>query len=200
LRPGLLPYLARRRSTVASLLHIRNAAAADRDTVATIVRTSYREFAKVMEPSAWEGLREAVDGALRDGIDRAEVILAELDGEAAGCVFLYPPHTGAYGDWALPADSPEIRLLSVLPTARGHGVGRALTEECIRRARERGAHEVGLHTSRSMRAAIDLYASMGFERRPDLDFHPAGAEPVLGYRLRLGGSGGAAGTGLSPAR
>ena len=58
--------------------------------------------------------------------------------------------------------------------------------ECVRRARSAGAHELGLHTSRSMRSAIRLYTRLGFTRAPERDFQPPGAELVEGYRLALG--------------
>ncbi|HEY6829431.1 MAG TPA: GNAT family N-acetyltransferase, partial [Gemmatimonadaceae bacterium] len=76
-------------------------------------------------------------------------------------------------------------LVAVAPEARGRGIARALVEECIRRARVQGAKEVGLHTSRSMRAAMAMYADLGFVRAPERDFQPPGAELVEGYRLRL---------------
>jgi ribosomal protein S18 acetylase RimI-like enzyme len=58
-------------------------------------------------------------------------------------------------------------------------------EECARRARRMGATELGLHTSRSMAAAMRMYRRMGFVRAPDHDFQPPGAELVEGYRLPL---------------
>ena len=80
---------------------------------------------------------------------------------------------------------PELRLLAVSQDARGKGVGSALVKECVRRARLMGATELGLHTSRSMRAAMRLYLSMGFERAPERDFLPPGGEVVEGYRKLL---------------
>ena len=67
----------------------------------------------------------------------------------------------------------------------GLGVGHALVDECVRRARRAGAAELGLHTSESMRVARRMYERMGFERAPERDFRPGGAELVEGYRLRL---------------
>jgi ribosomal protein S18 acetylase RimI-like enzyme len=60
-----------------------------------------------------------------------------------------------------------------------------LVDECVRRAKASGAAELGLHTSKSMRAAIRMYERMGFVRAPEHDFHPEGAELVQGYRLRV---------------
>ena len=72
------------------------------------------------------------------------------------------------------------------PDARGEGIGQALVDECVRRARRMGAAELGLHTSGSLRAAIRMYERMGFVRAPERDFQPPGAELVMGYRLPLG--------------
>jgi SAM-dependent methyltransferase len=50
--------------------------------------------------------------------------------------------------------------------------------ECMSRARAAGATAIGLHTSRSFRAAVQMYTAMGFERVPEHDFQPPGAELV----------------------
>ena len=80
---------------------------------------------------------------------------------------------------------PEVRLLAVAPTWRGSGAAQALMDACVRRAREMGATALGLHTSRSLAAAVRLYRRMGFVRAPERDFQPEGAEVVEGYRLDL---------------
>jgi ribosomal protein S18 acetylase RimI-like enzyme len=80
---------------------------------------------------------------------------------------------------------PELRLLAVAPMARGAGVGQALVDECVRRARASGHSELGLHTSESLRAAVRMYERMGFERAPEHDLRPEGAELVMAYRLPL---------------
>jgi ribosomal protein S18 acetylase RimI-like enzyme len=59
-------------------------------------------------------------------------------------------------------------------------------DECVRRARRMGATDLGLHSSHSMRVAIEMYERMGFVRVPEHDFQPQGAELVRGYRLPLG--------------
>lgn len=77
-----------------------------------------------------------------------------------------------------------IRLLGVDPAYRRAGVGRALTEACIRLAKDKGHAEVILHTTQAMRVAWGLYLRMGFERSKDLDFMQEDL-PVFGFRLRL---------------
>jgi ribosomal protein S18 acetylase RimI-like enzyme len=76
-------------------------------------------------------------------------------------------------------------MLAVAKSARGQGVGKALVNECIRRAKAHGAKALGLHTSDSLRVAIKMYESMGFVRDPKYDFQPDGAELVMAFRLDL---------------
>ena len=140
-----------------------------------------------MSSSAWAALDEAVRSALAANDLVAEQIVAERDGELVGSVMLYPPAVSAYGDigGSPLASWPELRLLAVSPSARGLGIGRALVDACVERARALGATHLGLHTSMSMRAAMQLYMGLGFVRAPELDFQPAGAELVEGYVLKL---------------
>jgi ribosomal protein S18 acetylase RimI-like enzyme len=102
-----------------------------------------------------------------------------------GCTFVgdiayYSPH----GIAAEEPNAAGMRLLAVAPEAGGKGIGRALTEECIRLARELGRQTFVLHSTHAMPAAWHLYTSMGFMRAEDLDFMQ-GDVPVLGFRLPL---------------
>ena len=163
---------------------VRTARPADRGTIARLTLTAYREYASIMEPSAWSALDGAVRASLVDdtGVTR---LVAELDGTIVGSAAIYAPDSAAYGDLAALAPWPELRLVAVHPDVRGRGVAQALVEECIRRARASGATALGLHSSRSMQAALRLYERLGFVRDPERDFQPPGAELVEGYLLRL---------------
>jgi predicted N-acetyltransferase YhbS len=162
---------------------IRDARADERDAVRDLTLNAYGAYATIMTPDAWAGLDGAVRRALES--DTAQRIVADDRGTLIGSVMLFPPETAAYGEYTAALSAPELRLLAVSESARGRGVGRALVEECIRRARGAGASGLGLHTSTSMAAARDLYLRMGFERAPETDFFPPGAEAVEGYRLDL---------------
>ena len=166
------------------MLIIRDARPNERDAIADLTLRAYAEYATIMDPLAWDGLEGAIKVALTSS-ERIERIIAEDDGEILGSVLLFPPAIPAYEFSEERAAAPELRLLAVAPEARGKGVGEALVNECIRRARAIGAHELGLHTSRSMRGAMRLYERMGFVRAPERDFHPPGTEIVEGYRLPL---------------
>ena len=172
------------RAHSSSVTTIRTATAGERAEIRELTLRAYREYAEIMSPASWRGLSQALDDALASD-EPVERIVADDDGRIVGSAMLYPPETDAYGALVSASAAPEIRLVAVAPEARGRGIAKALVEECIRRARAQGAGEVGLHTSRSMRAAMAMYANLGFVRAPDRDFQPPDAELVEGYRLRL---------------
>jgi len=164
--------------------NVRVACASDRSVIVRLTRAAYAEYAGIMAPSAWAALEQAIESSLANDTDVTRLV-AELDGAIVGSAALYAPDTAAYGSLASATPWPEVRLVAVAPSARGRGIARALVDECIRRARTSGAAALGLHTSRSMRAAMRLYERLGFVRDPEHDFHPPGAELVEGYLLRL---------------
>jgi len=166
------------------VITIRDAVDDERAIIRELTLRAYAEYAKIMEPASWNGLSQALRDALASDAP-ADRIVADDDGQIVGSAMLYAPESDAYGAFVSASRAPEIRLVAVAPETRGRGIARALVEECIRRARVQGAKEVGLHTSRSMRAAMSMYADLGFVRAPERDFQPPGAELVEGYRLRL---------------
>jgi len=163
---------------------IRDARPDERAAIGELTLRAYAEYARIMDPVTWAGLEGAIHAAL-DSDAPAERIVADDHGTLIGSVMLYPPAAKAYGDMLAELSWPEVRLVSVAPEARGRGVARALMEECFRRARLAGATAIGLHTSRSMSAAMALYTRMGFVRVPEFDHQPPGTELVEAYRLAL---------------
>lgn len=91
---------------------------------------------------------------------------------------------GSGGTATAERNAAGIRLLGVAPEARGQGVGLALTQACVDRARAEGLGQVILHTTEAMRVAWGLYERLGFRRSEDLDFAQQGL-PVYGFRLGL---------------
>jgi GNAT superfamily N-acetyltransferase len=79
--------------------------------------------------------------------------IAELDGRRAGCVLCVDAHED---------DTAVLRVLLVDPAARGHGVGGALVEECVRFAREGGYARLRLWTIDRLASARRLYEKAGF--------------------------------------
>ncbi|HYK75003.1 MAG TPA: GNAT family N-acetyltransferase [Pseudoneobacillus sp.] len=144
---------------------------------------SYEEHASRISEEHWKALKHAItsDADTKTGVER---IVAEIEGELVGSVVLFPAKTDAYDGQLDELDYPEIRMLSVLPTARGKGVAKALLMECIRRAKEKNFTSIGLHTAEFMEDAIRLYERLGFERLPQFDFVPLeDGITVKAYRL-----------------
>lgn len=127
-------------------------------------------------------------GVLRDVADRAltaEVLVA-VDGNGAvlgGVTFVAGP--GPYADLARP-DEAEFRTLAVAGTSRGQGVGEALVQACIARARAiEGCARLVISTQPSMASAGRLYRRLGFVRIPDRDWMPVPHITLLTYGLEL---------------
>jgi GNAT superfamily N-acetyltransferase len=91
---------------------------------------------------------------------------------------------GSGGTATLEINAAGFRLLAVDPVARGQGIGRLLTEECIKKAREKKLNQVIIHTTKAMQLAWSMYENMGFKRSEDLDFMQEQL-PVFGFRLQL---------------
>ena len=166
-------------------LRIRNARPSDRKAIEAITLAAYQQYAALM-PELWESYRQNILATL-DAAQPDAQIVAEEDGRIVGSVLLYPAGTvfARPGGGSATLVSPEVRLLAVDPEARGKGVGAALMQACVARARESGTSSLTLHTTEIMQAAMRLYERMGFVRAPELDFEPAPGVVVKGYRLDL---------------
>ena len=163
---------------------IRNARPSDGKAIRDVTLAAYQEYAAQM-PGFWDGYRRNIIATL-DDVGAAEQLVAEQDGAIVGTVLLYPPRRMQVSRTdSLEMPWPEVRLLAVAPAGRGRGVGAALMQECVRRARRNGAPVLSLHTTDVMQTAQRMYERMGFVRSPELDFHPAPGVTVKGYRLEL---------------
>ena len=166
------------------LINVRSMRDSERDAVRDVTLAAYEEYASIMPEQFWTGYRRHLLATL-DAQGPADRIVAERQGVVVGSILLFPPAANAYAAAVGGTEWPEVRLLAVLPSARGQGVGTALMAECVRRARQAGAAALGLHTMDMMRAAMRMYERMGFVRVPDLDFSPAQGLLVKGYRMDL---------------
>jgi GNAT superfamily N-acetyltransferase len=78
--------------------------------------------------------------------------IAELVGERVGAVYCVRNSENV----------AQLRLLFVEASARGHGAGSILVEQCITFARERGYERMVLWTNSSLASARRIYDAAGF--------------------------------------
>ena len=90
-----------------------------------------------------------------------EIIVAELGGKLLGAVAYIGPGKDKAAFFR--PEWPVMRMLVVAPNARGQGIGKALAEACLSRARRDGAEVFALHTSELMHVALPMYQRMGFQ-------------------------------------
>ncbi len=79
-------------------------------------------------------------------------------------------------------DEAEFRMLGVAPAGQGQGVGRALVQACIDRARQQGRRALVLSSEVRMASAHRLYERMGFVRDPARDWQPQPGDQPAGVR------------------
>jgi len=175
---------------------VRDARADELDAVSSLLSAAYEEYLPATTADLSEEERRAWDAYRADIADVASrasysnQIVAESHRRIVGSVTYfgpgheahYPPESDA-SHW--PSGWASFRLLGVLPEARGRGVGRILTDECIRRARGEGAAVLALHTTFLMAVARDMYVKMGWKRAPQYDFFPMPDFTVEAYTLDL---------------
>jgi len=132
--------------------------------------------------------QDGYDRALRDVAARAAascvVVAVGPDGGLLGGVTYVSGPDDPYSENLLEGEA-GMRMLAVDPACQGRGLGRALTQWCLGRARSEGRIRLVLHTGTFMPAAVRLYESMGFRREPGLDFTPVPGVDLIAYTFDL---------------
>jgi putative acetyltransferase len=93
-------------------------------------------------------------------------LLAEYDGQLAGCVALHPWEPGVC----------EMKRLYLRPSFRGKGLGRVIAERIIAEARNIGYQLMRLDTIEPiMKDAVEMYRKLGFR-----EIAPYRPNPIAG--------------------
>jgi ribosomal protein S18 acetylase RimI-like enzyme len=148
-------------------LSIRRATPEDLDTV-TALLIGFRDWWNSSTPSD-ETFRTTAQKLLED--PNTEFLLAGDDQGLAQLRFRLSAWTGTEDCW--------LEDVFVTDQARGTGLGKALTQAAIDRARERGCKRIELDVNEQNTRAIGLYTSLGFKVEPK----PPGRTLFLGAKL-----------------
>ena len=125
-------------------------------------------------------------GELTNKPETELLVAVKPDGKIAGCVVYFSDmkYYGSGGTATMEQNAAGFRLLAVDPLYRGQGIGKLLTNECIRKAKDKKLDQVIIHTTMAMQTAWKMYEKLGFKRSEDLDFKQ-GQLPVFGFRPLL---------------
>lgn len=105
------------------------------------------------------------------------LLLAEYDGQVAGCVAMHQWEPGVC----------EMKRLYLRPGFRGKGIGRVIAETIIAQARKIGYQRMLLDTIEPlMKDAVEMYRKLGF--REIAPYRPNPSEGVLYMELQLIGN------------
>ncbi|MGB1217635.1 MAG: GNAT family N-acetyltransferase, partial [Saprospiraceae bacterium] len=139
---------------------------------------SWSGFKEVLTGENWNKLNGILNDPdiFIDLLNQSECILCtNIEGEIIGMAFLVPRGNPTH---IYDADWSYIRFVSVHPDFGGKGIGKTLTEKCIKSAKENNEKIIALHTSEIMGKAISIYEKLGFRILREL-------EPSLGKKYWL---------------
>ncbi len=140
----------------------------------------YRHGVLYAREYGWDATFEALvarivaDYAEDHDPQREQAWIAELDGEPIGCVFCV----------AKDAQTAQLRILLVEPSARGLGVGARLVDECVHFARQAGYQRLTLWTNHPLASARRIYEAAGF-RLTDEETHHSFGHHLVGQYMTI---------------
>jgi GNAT superfamily N-acetyltransferase len=166
---------------------VRPASSLDQAPMCRLLVSAYREYQWCLTPNAYMMyITDLVD--LEPRVRAGRTLVADRGGQLLGTVTCGREEpdlvTGPGVAW--PAGFAVVHGFAVRRDVRRLGVGAALIEEAMTRARREGARALGLHIAPFMTSAVALAERFGCLRAPAFDFDPGQAEdPLVGQRLPL---------------
>jgi ribosomal protein S18 acetylase RimI-like enzyme len=160
-------------------------------TIRPVASDEHAEAARVTVEAyrhSYDGLTDGYVASLADVAGRVahgEVWVAvDAAGRIVGTVWV--PRPGERLSELAREGELDFRQLAVHPSARGRGVGEALTRHVVALARSRGAERVVMNSGPEMLGAHALYLKLGFRRLTERE-RPVEVEPGRFIDLRAFG-------------
>ncbi len=167
---------------------VRNASPSEFDEIGKLMTTVYSQlegFPKESEqPDYYKMLANIGDITTKAGTELMVAISPEGNISGAVVFFSDMKSYGSGGTATNEKNACGFRLLAVDASARGKGIGKLLTMECINKAKVKKVNQMIIHSTMAMQTAWKMYEKLGFKRSGDLDFMQ-GELPVYGFRLVL---------------
>ena len=144
---------------------------------------------KADQPAYYHMLANIGELTKNPGVELLIAISSSKQKEIFGAVVYFGDmkYYGSGGSASSEKNAAGFRLLAVSPNARGQGIGKILSLECINKARSANLSQVIIHSTKAMPVAWKMYETLKFVRSEDLDFIQ-GTLPVFGFRLNLSDS------------
>jgi predicted N-acetyltransferase YhbS len=160
---------------------IREARPAEYDAVGDVIEAAYRA---VNDPKFEDYVDEVRDVARRARDCPVLVAVEEGSGAVLGTVSYVAGPGNPYAEIEREGEA-GMRMLAVLPSAQGRGIGPALVTAVVDRARAAGKRGLAINTRPSMVAAHRMYERYGFVRDPARDWEFEPGEWLWTLKLRL---------------
>jgi len=168
-------------------VEIRAARPDEFEAVGRLTVEAYRQLRGGGRYSSYEEQLLAVSARAADSL---VLVAVDETGDVLGSVTYVPDAGRAMSEFRDPKGA-GVRMLAVRPDRQGAGIGHALTQACIERARAEHRSRIVLHSTEIMTVARAMYERMGFVAAPELDAWVSkepGEEPtlrLLAYVLEL---------------
>ena len=142
------------------------------EAAGAVVAAAYLAMPGMADETGDDGYLTHVRDARGRARDCELLVAVDASGAIVGCVSYIPGPDSPLAEAAREGEA-EFRMLGVAPTAQRSGVGGALVEACIDRARAAARTALVLSTPPDWTMGPPLYDRLGFRREPSRDWEPA---------------------------
>ncbi|MEM9507984.1 MAG: GNAT family N-acetyltransferase [Cyanobacteria bacterium P01_E01_bin.35] len=114
-------------------IEMRGATSKDFSNIGDITVEAYRRFASRLKVENWQKMRQSLSKVNQTARD-AQFIVAEVEGQIVGAIAYCA--LGNSNPKFFDSGCSSLRLLALTPSYQGQGIGKLLTKEGIRRAKQ----------------------------------------------------------------